>query len=301
MNSANRVDELIREWTAAGLSKSEIAWNTAMACLGWPYVFGSWGAYCTTAERRKRYRADHPTIYSKCQVLREKNPKSSCEGCKWFPDGERVRCYDCRGFTDWVLKQVGIDLKGEGCTGQWNCKDNWDDQGTIDTMPVGRIVCLFYTKKGQPKVMAHTGLSYNGETVECSSGVQHSKTIDGKWTHWALPKGLGEGDSPVTPGKPILKRGSKGEYVRMAQTLLFEHGYDLGKCGIDGDFGKATEAAVKAFQQDNGLAVNGIVDSGTWEALEGPVEKYTVTIPGVTKRQAEELCRTFPAATYKEE
>ena len=44
-------------------------------------------------------------------------------------------------------------------------------------------------------------------------------------------------------------------------------GYSVGPCGIDGDFGRATLAAVKAFQSDHGLVVDGIVGSKTRKEL----------------------------------
>lgn len=71
-----------------------------------------------------------------------------------------------------------------------------------------------------------------------------------------------------------VKRGSKGDGVRLAQEILksFSHPpYDPGP--IDGDFGPLTEKAVKAFQTDfldfdgNPLKVDGIVGPKTWTAL----------------------------------
>ena len=82
MNCARQVDEQIAIMKAEGWTNQAIVWATAKLCVGWPYVFGAWGAYCTTQERKKRYKSDHPTIYSACQVLRSKDPKSSCAGCK---------------------------------------------------------------------------------------------------------------------------------------------------------------------------------------------------------------------------
>lgn len=63
----------------------------------------------------------------------------------------------------------------------------------------------------------------------------------------------------------ILKRGSRGSDVRDLQNRLKNLGYDPGP--IDGIFGPKTEAAVKKFQQDNGLVVDGIVGPKTYAAL----------------------------------
>ncbi len=65
--------------------------------------------------------------------------------------------------------------------------------------------------------------------------------------------------------KILYKRGSKGKEVERLQRKLKKLGYYLGK--IDGDFGGGTESAVKRFQRDNGLKVDGIVGEETWDAL----------------------------------
>ena len=193
MNTAKYVASMIEQWKASGAEKWRIAWSAALLCVDWPYVFGAWGAECTPAERKKRKRDDHPTIVSKCQVLN--GSKESCDGCKWLPGGERVRCFDCRGFTDWCLKQVGIDLQGEGATSQWNNGSNWVKKGEIITMPENTLVCLF-VKKGSK--MEHTGFGLNNETCECSAGVQHFTRRNGKWTHWAIPNGLYDDEHGAT-------------------------------------------------------------------------------------------------------
>lgn len=53
---------------------------------------------------------------------------------------------------------------------------------------------------------------------------------------------------------PLLKRGDKGPAVENLQRLLVGHGHDLGNYGpegngVDGDFGQATEDALKEFQR----------------------------------------------------
>ncbi len=64
---------------------------------------------------------------------------------------------------------------------------------------------------------------------------------------------------------PTLRQGQRGAYVRLMQSLLESNLVPVG--GIDGIFGANTEAAVRQFQSQNGLAVDGIVGPNTWNAL----------------------------------
>ena len=57
------------------------------------------------------------------------------------------------------------------------------------------------------------------------------------------------------------------------QALLKGYGYGIGLWGVDGNFGAATDKAVKRFQQDNKLDVDGIVGIDTWSALLGKVAR----------------------------
>ena len=268
MNTSRYVASLIDQWKASGAEKWRIAWSAALLCVDWPYVFGAWGEECTPSARKRRAREDHPTVVSKCQVLN--GSSSSCSGCRWFPGGERVRCFDCRGFTDWCLKQAGIDLKGEGATSQWNTGSNWLRKGDIATIPENTLVCLF-VKKGTK--MQHTGLGLNSETCECSSGVQHFTKRNKKRTHWAIPRGLyaenAVPDTPAapSPARPTLRLGAKGDAVREMQQLLLQAGESLPRWGADGDFGSETLAAVRSFQRKHQLAVDGICGPRSWNAL----------------------------------
>ena len=273
MNSAEYVTEQVAKMKAEGLPLMEIAWKTALLAVGWPYVYAARGEKCTPANRRARYSASHPTIKSKCKNF---DGKGSCDGCKWFPKRKRVLMFDCRGFTYWTLLKVyDWKLAGAGATSQWNNKANWKAKGTIASIPDDKLVCLFVQDKNNKSKMSHTGLGYKGETVECSSGVQHFTKRNKKWTHWGLPACEdGNIQTPPEPTptpekkKPTIRRGSSGKYVKECQNDLISLGYDVGKTGADGKFGKNTEKAVKEFQKAKKLAVDGIVGAKTWAALD---------------------------------
>lgn len=65
----------------------------------------------------------------------------------------------------------------------------------------------------------------------------------------------------------ILKTGMTGMDVRTLQAALNANGFDCG--AADGDFGSATEAALKKFQTKYGLGADGIAGKGTWGKLLG--------------------------------
>lgn len=303
MNTAADVAKQIETLKASGIPLQEVAWKTALLCLGWPYVFGGRGQYCTPANRRAMNWKSYPNIKAKCKNF---DGSGSCVGCKYYPDG-KSRFFDCRGFTYWVLLQVyGWKLMGAGATSQWNTASNWKSNGLIsDGIPQDTLVCLFYPDKKDPSKMGHTGFGYNNETVECSDGVQYNKTRNKKWTHWAVPACVDEGSGQTMPAtKPTIRKGDHCSWVTLAQTMLHNRGYDLGRYGVDGDFGSATEDAVKAFQRDNGLTPDGIIGPKTWEALDGqaPAAKlYTVTIQHLSQTQADALLSQYAGASMTEE
>ena len=94
--------------------------------------------------------------------------------------------------------------------------------------------------------------------------------------------------------------------------MLSKLGYSLGNCGIDGDFGKMTENAVKQFQKEHGLNDDGVIGPMTWDALQKatdgaehpsePLDRYyTVCIHHLDKTQADALKTNYPGCTVTEE
>ena len=76
---------------------------------------------------------------------------------------------------------------------------------------------------------------------------------------------FGGTDASETEDSVVLKVGSSGAQVKTLQTKLNNWGYDAGT--VDGIFGSKTQAAVKRFQQKNGLVADGIVGAKTAAAL----------------------------------
>lgn len=87
--------------------------------------------------------------------------------------------------------------------------------------------------------------------------------------------------------------GCTGADVERMQAALAALGYDLGAAGVDGGFGDCTEAAVTAYQRDNGLAVDGVAGDETlghlyrdWAAVGRAVDRCINAIENLPEFQA---------------
>lgn len=83
-----------------------------------------------------------------------------------------------------------------------------------------------------------------------------------------------EGKDPVEPEETggfemaklsVLHKGKKGAEVISMQALLNAKGGQ--KLELDGSFGPLTDAAVRAYQKDKKLEVDGYCGPKTWESL----------------------------------
>ena len=69
-------------------------------------------------------------------------------------------------------------------------------------------------------------------------------------------------------GDRVIKYGCEGQDVKVMQEMLLKLGYDLGSWGCDGDFGDCTDLALRHFQADAKLDVNGECDATTLAVLQ---------------------------------
>ena len=74
--------------------------------------------------------------------------------------------------------------------------------------------------------------------------------------------------------KRMLSYGSSGEDVKELQKALNNVGFSLD---VDGKFGAKTQSAVKSYQKNSGLSVDGIVGNNTWTSLYGGVTNNNTT------------------------
>lgn len=311
--------------------KASVFISLLLYCLenAWGYIWGKCGILWTAARQKAledKYKSD-PAKYADYKM-------GALYGARWI--GHFVA--DCANLLRWCAKKSGDEKVHSGSNLIWDCdlsaKGALKDGKRTDGQELKPGTFVFtgdsYDKHGH--VGGYIG---NGEVIEdaeTKKGVIKSKITDKKWTWWGERKGMvfdvpegtvilpaedaekpGE-NAPSAPSEPAddktdtqtlptLRKGDKGDSVKYLQTLLLERGYDLGKWGADGDFGNATEKAVKAFQKAAGLTQDGICGEKTWaaiEAAEKPEKRYTVTVPDLPKEAAEKLCKEFPGATMKE-
>ncbi|CAN7406383.1 peptidoglycan-binding protein [Aminobacter sp. LjRoot7] len=73
------------------------------------------------------------------------------------------------------------------------------------------------------------------------------------------------GSAAVSAATGMLRMGSTGARVRELQALLVRAGHAVK---VDGDYGPTTRDAVRAFQRDNGVTVDGVAGPETFRQLE---------------------------------
>ena len=234
----------------------------------WGYIWGTAGEQWTEAKQKALE-----------QTTDDDRAQGRAYGNKWI--GHTVA--DCSGLFSWAFRKLGGSMyHGSDTMFRKYCvnkgelkKGKRTDRATLKP---GTAVFVW-----NGKTYSHVGLYVGDNTViEAMStirGVTTSKVTAGKWTHWGELAGIdyvNAGNEQLTINneqlndsekRKTLRKGSKGQNVKECQALLEQHGYSVGPCGIDGDFGKDTLAAVKAFQQDRNLEVDGIVGPKTWAEL----------------------------------
>lgn len=264
----------------------------------WGYIYATAGELWTAA---KQAELEKTTDSSRAN--------GRLYGKKWI--GHKVA--DCSGLFSWAFKALGgamyhgsNTMYRKWCTDHGELKNGLRTDGKV-LLP-GTAVFVW-----DGSTYSHVGLFIgDGTVIEAQgtkAGVTTSKLTASKWRYWGELLGVDyDGTvSEAAAAHPMIRKGNRGDAVIELQNKLARLGYYLGKSGVDGDFGKDTEKAVKEFQEDRGLTVDGVVGPATWEALDKAtatkpvVRLYTVHIPHLTADQAAKLVGDYPGAYKIEE
>ena len=288
----------------------------------WGYIFGASGQEWTAAKQKNVVNKMVNKYGSSWKNNGEAKDNdyygSAVYGEKWI--GHRVA--DCSGLIVGAFMQANIRVSHSS---HYQYTDYCKEKGVLKNgrkadgseLEPGAAVFVY---KDEKKRYTHVGLYIgNGIVIEAKGskyGVVTSNVTDSKWNRWGMFKAADYTNEQVKPedpehqvpeapetGRKTLRKGDKGDAVKDLQKKLLALGYPLPKYGADGDFGKETEAAVKAFQQDNGLTADGVAGKKTLDALENakPMQLYKVTIPGLMKHEAEALVKNYNGAKMEEE
>jgi peptidoglycan hydrolase-like protein with peptidoglycan-binding domain len=134
------------------------------------------------------------------------------------------------------------------------------------------------------KLLNYTEISgtFGPETVQAVKAFQQGKglTVDG----FVGPQTWGA--LPADPDTPLLKRGDTGPAVSGLQLGLKKYNSTPGAATdpgpVDGAFGPHTENAVKAYQGQRGVTVDGIVGDQTWWVPAGGAGATLASLAGAT-------------------
>lgn len=213
---------------------------------------------------------------------------------RWGPD------YDCSSLVIQVVQNAGIPVKSRGAANTANMRSVFLSCGFADVTGSCNLGNGGGMQRGDILLndSAHAAIFIGGGRVV------HARTSEGNTmlgdqsgneircqNYWNYPwscvlRYVGDntassgtsfaGDINVPSTNPnattVLRIGSKGAKVRDLQEKLKKLGYDIGSYGVDGDFGNDTYKAVKKFQEDHKLKVDGVVGNNTRDALESALK-----------------------------
>lgn len=198
----------------------------------------------------------------------------------WCMDQAGLKCADLRQHPKDYAEQDGQALISKGCVQILDWSEKHGRRIGEELARPGDVILYEWDPHDDPgDGVDHVGIIEWVEGDTPDDQIIH--TIEGNWrdnvtrrtveyrdtTVWAIIRpAYATLEVPDVPNFELSK-GAKGQAVMIVQCILANAGYSLGKDGIDGEFGKDTESAVKAFQKDNDLEADGEIGPKTWAEL----------------------------------
>mgnify|MGYP004516009045 CR=1 FL=1 len=192
-----------------------------------------------------------------------------CQDHRWGTDGD----YDCSSAVITAWEQAGVPVKTKGATYTGNMLPVFKANGFVDvTAKVNRSTGAGLVRGDVLLNAARHTAMYCGNGMEVEASINEKGTAHGgtpgdqtgkeflirsyrnyPWTNVLRYTGNGV----TIAEKNYLEMGDSGAAVKTMQTMLIECGYSCGSYGADGDFGFGTDTALRKFQKDNSLVVDG--------------------------------------------
>lgn len=243
-----------------------------ISVLNTPYWFGCFGN-----------RADQNLFNQKQNQYPDMYPPKSWT-YESFTKDYGVRVCDCSGLLKWFLWSDNFENKAPtykasedyGATGFYSkCSERgelWKDNTPV-LIPG---VILF---KGNTTTKSHMGVFIGDNKIIEAKGHAYGtikSDLTKSWSYWGKSDFIKYDSAPVIKDKQInvetyqLKNGSVSSTVGTLQTLLNYNGYkgiDGKSLTVDNEFGKHTDNAVRCFQSNKKIIVDGVVGPVTWKAL----------------------------------
>lgn len=214
----------------------------------------------------------------------------------WKKNAQRV--WDCNGLAEGIYEDytgVNINTKARYNYAQW-CEPKGTGMIPAEYRVPGAAVFTGDKASTIPHVMylykpvvegKPDGDWYLIEARGVMYGVVKTKLYTRKPTFWGLMTKYfdygTETQSTTSNLSRNLREGCEGEDVKILQTNLIRLGYDCGDWGIDGDFGDATELALRKFQKDHKLVVDGIYGEKSHEAMEKAIAELSTPVANPKK------------------
>ena len=192
----------------------------------------------------------------------------------------------CCAFVWWLFRKGGASALFYGGEKTAYCPTlmayhKKQGQFISDNYQPGDIIFFNFAGK---QTAAHVGVceSYNGSTIttidgntgtsnEADGGAVMRRTRKKKYIVGAYRPAYEAETKPALvmyeTELPLLKQGADGDCVKGMQLLL--SGRDCPTGGCDGKFGPNTDTALRKFQKERKLTVDGKCGPETWKALIG--------------------------------
>lgn len=172
-----------------------------------------------------------------------------------------------------LFKKIGCWIEDESITPKpgWIIFYDWQDNGIGDNKGYSDHIGIV-EKVENGKITIIEG--------NCSDMVKRTTfAVNGKFIRgYGVPKYEGESFTPATstpqqttPTRNYLMKGDNGSEVKKMQENLIYIGYSCGEYGSDGDFGNDSDSALRKFQKDYKLTVDGKYGTNSKAKLEALV------------------------------